>query len=348
MRDNYKIFAAENLQKLCETYLERGITPALGMSVADMQEGKTLFEFFGGSELPGGEGLKAGEDTLFHVASVTKIITAILTSLLVERGKLTLQDPVSEYFPDFPYQEVAIYHLMTHTAGFAGDAGLANPDTPALKQEVWDRFCSLPRKYTPGSSMEYLSYYYNVIGMIIEKITGKDIQTFASEELFSPLGMERTGYGIRSAAGVPFMHFYSQTAGKLAPAPITEAPQGDSGMLTTAKELVRIGQLVLHKGIYKGERIFSEATADFLTRECTGGLFGRTPAFFTKKAGINQGILPDNASMAAVAHHGMTGSILFIDPCYQICAAITSNSERMHSDGRNYQRLLAAVLPLGE
>lgn len=338
--------AKSNLTALCGEYIEKEITSSLAMAVAGPAEGQTLFEFYGGSELPEGMGLRVEEDTLFHVASVTKIITSTLAAMLIERGRLTMQDAVRAYLPDFPHEDVGVYHLLTHTAGFAGGIGLECPASPELDEKIWRQFCALPRKYTPGKGMEYLSYYYIVLGKIIERITGTDLQTFAAAELFGPLGMERTGYGIDSAKGAPFLQYYSQTLGRFGVAPIAPKPLGDAGLLTTPRELVRIGQLLLHKGSYQGERVFSPATADFLLRECTGGIFGRTPAFFTRINPSAPSILPENASPAAVAHHGMTGSILFIDPAYEICAAITTNSERMHSDGRHYQRLLAAALTL--
>ncbi|MHB1484492.1 MAG: serine hydrolase domain-containing protein [Saccharofermentanales bacterium] len=338
------------LKEVCQKFVDEGTSPALGFCVADTQEDRMLFTYHGGSEKPGGVGTKVTEDTLMHVASVSKIITATLIGLLIERGFLTLSTPLKSFFPDCTHEDITIYHMLTHTTGYPVSPDISILLTHEEKDKLHERVFALERDFKAGEMMVYSNYFYTFLGIIIERYSGMDLNEFARREIFLPLGMENTFYGAMNAEknGNEMINFYSHIKGDIMPEYLVDIPRGDCSVVTKAQELVRFGQMFLNRGVYGGKRILSGATVDMLCRECTDGVFNRTPAFFTKGNKQNNSIIPDNASPRAVAHHGMTGSILFIDPEYKICAALTGNGERMHQDINNYKRLLAAAITLSD
>lgn len=136
-------------------------------------------------------------DSVFELASITKQFTATAIMLLVEEGKVGLDDMISKYLTNAPYtwREIKVRHLLTHTAG--------------LKDDVWPRFSTvwhanyataekfeyaskLPLDFAPGERWQYSDQGYFLLGMIIEKVSGKPYRDFLTERIFGPLGMTAT------------------------------------------------------------------------------------------------------------------------------------------------------------
>src|SRR3954471_11726988 len=146
------------------------------------------------------------DDTIFDAASLTKVVaTTPSIWLLIERGKIELDAPVSRYIPEFRggwRDEITIRHLLTHTSGLRPDLDLSMPwsgyDT-AIRMAIAEE----PRQ-RPGYVFRYSDINFELLGEIVRRVSGVDLDTFAQHEVFGPLKMTDTGFrrgGERSAVG---------------------------------------------------------------------------------------------------------------------------------------------------
>ncbi len=150
-------------------------------------------------------GVPLRTDQVFDIASVTKMFTAALVFKLSEAGKLSLDDPLARYLPDFPNAgAVTLRQLLTHTAGISDitPPGAVQPgfmrrdvDTATLVAEIAKR----PAAFAPGTAQAYSNAGYILLGAVVEKVTGEPWHVAMQEQLFGPLGLAHTGYGIASA-----------------------------------------------------------------------------------------------------------------------------------------------------
>jgi D-alanyl-D-alanine carboxypeptidase len=140
-------------------------------------------------------------DTKFRIGSITKQFTAAAVLQLVERGKLKLDDPISQYYPDAPasWQRITIRHLLTHTSGIPSYTAL--PDYPAKismidlsPQEIIKLTQDQPLEFEPGTAFAYDNTGYILLGYVIEKVSGLGYAQYLQENVFSALGMNDTGY----------------------------------------------------------------------------------------------------------------------------------------------------------
>src|SRR5690242_12391676 len=146
-------------------------------------------------------------DTKFHIASLSKPITAAAVLLLADRGKLRLEDPVSKFVPDFPNGDrITIENLLTHTSGIGepSDADYDRwsrfPQTPASLLESVKKD---PPHGQPKGEYFYTASNYNLLAFIIEKVSGRNYGDFLEENIFRPAGMSDTAHRGDDTAIVP-------------------------------------------------------------------------------------------------------------------------------------------------
>ena len=179
-------------------------------------------------------------DTRFPILSVTKTMTATVVLKLQEAGKLSVRDKLSKYFPDFPNgNKITIHHLLTHTSGihnYSDNIGTEDSlitNYPVAKDRIPDQIKSQPPDFSPGKRYSYNNSGYYLLGLIIEKVTGKPYETVVREMIFGPLNMKHSGFdfihlpGSIKAKGyqfldarraVPYKHFdstYAYAAGSV-------------------------------------------------------------------------------------------------------------------------------------
>lgn len=143
-------------------------------------------------------------NNVFEIGSMTKQFTAISILMLVEKGKLRLDDEITEYIPDYPTQghKITIHHLLNHTSGiksFTSVKGLnaiANDDMEPL--EVIDFFKNEPMDFAPGDQFKYNNSGYVILGYIIEKASGISYGDFVEQRIFEKLGMSSSYYASHS------------------------------------------------------------------------------------------------------------------------------------------------------
>lgn len=124
--------------------------------------------------------------TSFSIASITKNMTAVAILQLEEKGKLTVSDRLSQYFPNLPYgDKITIHHLLTHTAG--------------LPWEKVTNYRDIKLIYEPGTNQRYSNVGYMLLGDIIQKVTHNTYENYIRQHIFLPLGMEHSGFDINHA-----------------------------------------------------------------------------------------------------------------------------------------------------
>ena len=278
--------------------------------------------------------------THFNIGSASAVFTGALAIKLMEFGELRLSDPVRRFIPEFLFDDIAIFHLLTHTSGLSS-AVLPLPDNYAAKREFFRKlYGGLKQAQKPGVISEYFTYNYAILADVIEKISGQMLEELASVLLFIPLGMKHTTYnGVALRANqyvVPWDHkenrFMSEIHAKQA--------TGQNGVYTTALDLLRFGRMFLNGGEFEGKPVFLESSVEFMLREITNGIFMRTPLFMIKRKVDVFGCFSDKLSSEAVALTGDLGSMLFIDPTWHIVGAALTNSTWVHAVSQNYSNIV--------
>jgi CubicO group peptidase (beta-lactamase class C family) len=140
------------------------------------------------------------DTTMFQLASVSKVITATSVLMLVEKGLVKLEDPFANYFPEFPYPEITVKHLLAHRSGlpnylyFLNDL-VSNKTIKLSNRDVLDLMIERkPALYLkPNKAFNYCNTNYALLALLVEKVSGRTFSNFLQEEIFSPLGMKHSG-----------------------------------------------------------------------------------------------------------------------------------------------------------
>jgi CubicO group peptidase (beta-lactamase class C family) len=224
------------------------------------------------------------DDTLFGIMSMTKPITATALMILVDEGKLSIDDPVEKYVAAFadakttggePVRELKIRHVLTHTSGLTGDQGCKDS-----LEATANALAARPFAFQPGEKWEY-GPSLNVVGRIIEVVSGQPYEDFLDERIFTPLEMkETTFHPTAEQRGRAAVLYQLDEGGKeLAPAERWHGigdpdcvPNPSGGLFSTAPDMLRFYQMVLNGGELDGQRIVSEKSVREMTRVQTDDL----------------------------------------------------------------------------
>jgi CubicO group peptidase (beta-lactamase class C family) len=288
---------------------------------------------------------KLRTDDLFWIASMTKPITAAAVLMLQDEGKLSVNDPVEKYLPEFknqwmvstrtstnmmlvrPPRPILIRDLLTHTSGL-GD--VPAPRGTASLAELTMAYAREPLKFPPGSKWEYCNSGINTLGRIVEVISGIPFAEFLQDRIFDPLDMDDTTFwpNARQAKRVAKSYQPGTNGSALAEAeiffmkgPITDRgrtafPSG--GLFSTARDVAQFYYMMLNKGSWRGKRILSPEAVAELTRTQTGDIktgfvdgmsFGYGFAVVKEPKGITRMMSP-----GTFGHGGAYGTQVWADP----------------------------------
>ena len=219
------------------------------------------------------------ENTVFYIGSLSKAITAVGAMLLVDKGRLNLDDPASRYMKDLPRQwnGITVRQFMTHTSGI--------PELPKRQkkqadtiQQAFTLAAGLPMSFTPGTDEKYNNFNFAIIGHLIEEITGQSYSDYMRNNLFAPLGMNHTGGGIlerfpNHATG------YNGTNGSPKPGvfDVQEFGWPSGGLATTLSDLLK-----LDEALRSGKLMKRSTYEQMITKAEVGS---GTPGWFTHDAG---------------------------------------------------------------
>lgn len=240
-------------------------------------------------------------DALFWIASQSKPITAACLMMLVDEGKLKLDDPVAKYLPEFnnlwlatehddahmvlkrPRHAITVREILSHTSGMPFSSAMEQPtlDTLPLREGARS-YAMTPLLFEPGSKYQYSNAGINTAGRLIEALSGMPYAEFLSTRLFKPLGMKDTTFWPTRAQLARLAKSYKPNAAKtdLEETTVTQLryplddrtrqPMPAGGLFSTATDMARFCQMILNKGVYKGKRYLSEEAVHQMTMKQTG------------------------------------------------------------------------------
>ncbi|MEQ8934642.1 MAG: serine hydrolase domain-containing protein [Amphiplicatus sp.] len=180
-----------------------------GSSLYFIYEGEVIAaEHYGLADIASGRAVDA--DTIYHWASVTKTFTAVAAMQLVERGLISLDDPVSKYLPEIrkvhnPYgsmNEITLRHLITHSSGFRNSTFPwgGGEDWHPFEPTDWSQVAAMMPyseiAFKPGSKYSYSNPGLSMLGRVVEEVTGDDIEIYITKNIFMPLGMTRSYFDV--------------------------------------------------------------------------------------------------------------------------------------------------------
>ncbi|MES9525546.1 serine hydrolase domain-containing protein [Streptomyces capoamus] len=316
-------------------------------------------------------GLPVEADTLWRIYSMTKPVTAVAVLLLAEEGRLSLDDPLERHLPAFADPRVhvggsgpgvrtrpaagpiLVRHLLTHTAGLTfgfyhrhpvdalyREAGLeySVPPDKDLAETV-GLYARLPLQFDPGTQWNY-SVASNVLGRVVEVVSGQPLDTFFAERILRPLGMADTGFHLGPGQAPRLAELYGETdTGGIEPVPglpVHGRPRflsGSGGLVSSAHDFHRFMELLRRGGELDGVRLLAPRTLALMTRnQLPGGAtiasFGapvhREPGNDGLGFGFNVSVVTDPARTLAPSHlgtYGWTGvatTAFWVDPVHDL------------------------------
>jgi len=286
------------------------------------------------------------KDSIFWIASMTKPMTAMGVMMLVEEGKVKLDDPLEKYVPEFkgiqvktaqglvaPKRLVTVKDLLTHTSGI--DTGAVTPsgapvDTLPLAQMA-AAYAKKPLTDQPGAKWSYNNNAINLLGRIIEVAGGKPYAEFMDERLFEPLGMDNTTFWPNPDQLDVIAKPYSQSKenGELVEAknsrfsePLHDQKRtalASGGLFSCAKDLGKLYQMLLNEGQLNGKRYLKAATLKQMTTNQLGDLPkvsfapGMQMGLGFHVVGVPQDVT-ESLSAGTYGHGGAFGTQAWIDP----------------------------------
>ncbi len=283
--------SAAALSAFLESATDRGDVPGVVVAVVD-KDGSLYTEAFGLSSTL--RRTPMAKDTIFNMASMTKPVTSVAIMMLVDEGKLTLDDEVATYLPkykdplvistfndtDASYETrpakrpITLRHLLTHTSGIG--YGFSSPMLTKIMQKTMQTELDLPLLFDPGESWAY-GASTRVLGHVVEAISGQTIDAFLQSRILRPLGMHDTSYLVPAAKYPRVVSVNARGAdGKFVerpmPATLPANVAGDGGLYGTAGDYGRFLRMLLNGGTLGNTRILSETSAKTIFENHSGNV----------------------------------------------------------------------------
>lgn len=271
------------LKPRLQEFVDRG--EVAGLVAAVGRRGNLVFlEALGFRDLEARDPMRP--DTIFRIASMTKPVVAVAILMLEDEGKLSVEDPVARFVPEFGRLQtpkpITLRHLLTHTSGIPGMPPKELGDLYARRDRTLAEAVPLfarPPAFEPGTKWAYCNTGIDVLGRVVEVASGKRFEDFLEERLFRPLGMKDTFFYPAPECAGRIARLYRKDADRLVPVEpfLGDAPQGKyplpaGGLYSTAPDLARFYQMMLDRGAAPGRRLLSEGAVARMTAEQLGGM----------------------------------------------------------------------------
>ncbi len=283
-----------------------------------------------------GPAIPMRDDAITPLASIGKLYTATAAMILLERGRLSLDDPVGKYIPEFenlsPGHPMTVFHLLTHTSGLtldgdafwaAWDANTEKTTTTAMARMM----AAMPLQAPPGTRFEYgpTGASYEVLGAVIEIASGQTLEAFMFENIFRPLGLDDTYFYLPAEKANRHPAIHRDVDGTLQVSDAYGAPDvrstyfyGGGGVQSSPRDLLRFARLFLHGGEVDGVRILKSGTVKQMMSDQLGD---KAPTSYTWGFGGAVQKAPTGETV-----YGWTGggySLLWVDPSLDLIAYFT-------------------------
>ncbi len=363
----------ENLKHWQQRYVDE--RKYAGSSLLIKQRGQEQF-FHAAGRRNLEENLDFTRDTLVRIYSMTKPVTSVALMILAEKGLFHLDAPVSDFIPEFsemqalipgatsidqtePSRSPTLHELLTHTAG------LSYPFNPGVLSQAMDKeqlmfkpnqgdlgrvvahLASYPLAFQPGSRWEY-SVAIDVLGRVVEVVSGQSLAAFFETEIFQPLGMAETGFRVPRGAGNRFASLYTPLSGDAmalnsaktggetlrltdlhggSPFETADMMSGGGGLVGTIDDYMLFAEMIRQGGCGKDGFILSPKTIDFMTQNhLPGDIASMGPQSFAEQPmegmgfGLGGAVVLDPArarcpgSIGDFSWGGMASTFFWVDP----------------------------------
>ncbi|MGJ7499840.1 serine hydrolase domain-containing protein [Variovorax sp. ZT5P49] len=335
-------------------------------------------------------------DGIFRIYSMSKPITTVAAMMLVEDGRLKLDDPISTYLPEFASMTVGVekpgadgkpvldtvparrpitvQDLMRHTSGLtygffgpglvkqaynAADLGAGDPTLAEFSQ----RLAKLPLAYQPGTTWEY-SQSTDILGRVVEVVSGQSLYQFEKTRLLDPLGMKDTSYYVpeparqpRIAEPLPSDRSFGVGAEFNDPRVVRKYESGGGGLVSTANDYARFLQMLLNGGSLDGKRYLGPRTIALMTADHSNAGAGIVPGpLYLPGPGYgfglgfavrrNDGEAPYPAAGGEYNWGGAGGTYMWVDPKNEMFVVLMLQSPKYRTHYRTLTRdmIYAAVI----
>ena len=371
-------FRPERLNRidgLIQSYIDKGAFP--GVAAIVVRNGKiAYYKSFGKSDIEANKPME--KDAIFRIASMTKAITSLAVMMLHEESKIMLDDPISKYIPEFAKpvvldkfndkdstyttvpakREITVRHLLTHMSGLNYNVIASDPHMRIIytKAGILDAFTTdnikigdvvkklakLPLNHQPGEKWTY-GLSIDVLGYLVEVVSGMPLDQFFQIRIFEPLGMKDTYFYLPDSKKDRLVPLYSENKeekklAKLAANrgglaanpdyPITGAKayfSGGGGLSSTAYDYAIFLQMLLNNGVYNGKRLLSRKGVDLFTNaNQSGTLFPSPNGYFSLGFEVinEKGHSQDLNSVGTFSWGGAFSTHYFADPKEKICVVL--------------------------
>lgn len=288
-------------------------------------------------------------DTVFDLASLTKpLATGLSIMQLVDSGQVRLRDPVRLYLPDFGRngkESVTIHQLLTHQGGLIPDNALSDyEDGP---DQAWKNIYDLPLSTPAGTQFKYTDVGFLVLGKVVEEVTGKSLDEYTQQNIYSPLQLKSTGFTpadeVAKKAAATEMRDGRWMVGEVHDprSYLLHGVAGHAGLFSSAEDLAVLCRMMLNQGTWNGQRVLSPSAVrrmsapELLPKNQIRGLGWDKLSGYSSNRG-------EYFSAEAFGHGGFTGTSLWVDPELDLFVIFLSN--RLHPDGKGSVNRLAGTI----
>lgn len=329
-------------------------------------------------------------DSIFRIASMTKPLVTVGALTLVEDGRIQLPDVVSRHLPELkglqvgvekqdasgkaslelvPAQrEMTVQDLLRQTSGLTygffgkslvkdeyNKAGLFNPEQS--NAELVTKLSKLPLAFQPGTTWDY-SMATDVLGALIERVSGQTLDIFLAERVTKPLGMKDTGFWVEPAQQGRIAEPFALDPDTKTPARVPDVRKqprflsGGGGMVSTVPDYLRLTQMLLNGGELDGVRILSRKTVELMTSDQLGSAIVRGPLYFPGpgygfgfgvRVRIAAGEAMNLGSVGDYGWEGVYGTAFFVDPKERLIAIWMMQRTNLPADVYFWRRMRAVV-----
>jgi len=358
--------------------IEKGLIPGATLLVA--RHGKIAWFEAMGTRDPASRAPMT-KDAIFRIYSMSKPVTSLAVMMLVEDGKIALSDPVSKYIPQLGglkvgvekpgasgptlelepvRREMTIQDLLRHTSGLTyGIFGTGLVKKAYLDAKVWedypsnpelvDRLAKLPLMHQPGATWEY-SHSTDVLGRVIEVVSGRTLGEFFTARILGPLGMRDTAFYVADPAKharivEPFANDRSIGLGAELndPRVVQKWESGGGGLVSTTMDYARFTQMLLNGGSLNGKRLVSPKTVAYMASDHLGAGVASGPGpgygfglgFAVRK---DAGMAPLPGTVGEYYWGGAAGTYFWIDPKEDLVVVYMMQSPKQRVAARNLLR----------
>jgi CubicO group peptidase (beta-lactamase class C family) len=393
MRDDARLDPArlEHLTRTLQADIDKGRIPGAVMLVSHRNE--VVYEKALGMQ-DAAAGVPMSIDSIFRIYSMTKPIVSVAVMMLVEEGRLLISQPVSAFLPELgqprvgvaatdengrqvlktvaAQREMTVHDLLRHTSGLTygifgeslvksayGEAGVERKDV--TNAEMVRRLATVPLAYQPGTIWEY-SRSTDVLGALVERISGMDLDAFLQQRILGPLGMKDSGFWVPEDQQHRLAEAFDtdpQTGVAVKLINVRRKPDflsGGGGMVSTVHDYLRFVRMLAGHGTLDGVRILSRKTVETMTSDHLGDLPGAraTPDFlpgpgygfglgFAVRIAAGDAIVP--GSVGDYNWSGLAGTYFWIDPKEELAAIFLMQAPEQRAHYRQlFRNLVYAAL----